>query len=238
MRQIVPDMINGLILFILSLLFGFLVFTALIWSFAKWSNKKSRNTGCLIAIIFFFISVACGGFLIYKGVGTFVENIPKIEAKRLEIVAETMTCRHHSSALLDSIKSIQPKDKKIPETFYTYAGLRDYYRMPLVYPYSIHAIDDLEQGFIDNEEGIKNIAKDANKSKHVMHSITAFSFDKGILIAKTEFFDKEIKYKVLQFNNGEISTFDHEKEMKNKAYSLGFDTLKPMMSVKEYYNKF
>ncbi|MFV0537595.1 MAG: hypothetical protein ACK5M3_09510 [Dysgonomonas sp.] len=135
---------------------------------------------------------------------------------------------------MDTLKSMQPEDMQIPKEFFTNAGIRDFFRMPLVYPYSINAIDELDCSYINNEEGKRYRAKDINSNRQVMDSIFSFSFNKEILIAQTG----TSTYKLLHFKTGEIEEFENDSTMRIEAYQYGLDTIKPMITVDEYYSKF
>ena len=229
--------LKGLILLVLSLLSGVIVFVATLWAIIRWQNKKSRTTGCLIAILFLLFSLICGGYLAYKSINTVIEKAPKIKAQGINLFSNLMGS-YHECPFMDSLRQLQMENILIPKEYFTYAGFRDYYRMPLIYPYSMNAIDLPDYGFICNEEEIKYIAKDVNKSKQVIHSIFSFSFNKDVLIAQTETSTYNFKYQLLHFKTGEIEEFENDSIMKIKAYQYGIDTIKPMITVNEYYNKF
>ncbi|MDR2951358.1 MAG: hypothetical protein LBV71_19395 [Prevotella sp.] len=227
------------ILFVAGLLMVFFMLIAIVWTIMKWNNKQNRSVGCAIIFLLFIVIIGCGTIVTIKTLNFFKNATPASVEKGMEIFSEIATVRHSDSNFMDSIKSLQPVDRIIPETYFTYAGLRDYYRMPLVYPFSMSTIDVLDYGTINDESGIKHIAKDADKGKQLFGGITSFTFDKRLLMAKVESYSgNEIKYILLDFNTGQKEEFYTEPELKEKAAALGFDISKAWMTVKEYYYKF
>lgn len=228
--------IKGLILLVVTLLSGLFMIVAIFWAIVKWSNKKSRDTGCLLAILFFILAIFCGIYLVYKGVNTVIEKVPEIKEQAVESITDAYTMYYDDSPYMNSLKAMQPTDSIIPETYFTYAGFRDSYRVPLIYPYSINAIDDMEYGSLDDESGIKNIVKEKNKAKNALSNITFFAFDKNMLMAKTVSYSKaEIKYVIFHFATKQAEVFDNEVDMRKKAEVAGFDMTKSMERMSTYY---
>ncbi|MDH6308310.1 hypothetical protein M2451_001066 [Dysgonomonas sp. PFB1-18] len=223
MLEKAPDMIGlfiGLFLIVIISLCVLVVIIAIFWAVVKWGDKKNRSIGCLTVILFFILTIICCGYFgnrIMNSVSDLIWGFP-------------------DSPYMDSLKSVQPIDRQIPKEFFTKAGIYDYYRMPLVYPYSMNAINDLDYGYIDNEEGKIYRAEDTNKNRQVMDSIASFSFNKEILIAQRK--TTVSNFRLLHFKTGEIEEFDNDSTMKIKAYQYGLDTIRPMITVDEYYTKF
>lgn len=228
--------IKSLILLAVTLLSSLFMIVAIFWAIVKWSNKKSRDTGCLMAILFFILAIFCGAYLIYKGVNTIAEKVPEIKEQAIESITDAYTMYYNDSPYMNSLKAMQPTDSIIPDTYFTYAGFRDSYRIPLIYPYSINAIDDMEYGSLDDESGIINIVKETNKAKNVLSNITFFAFDKNMLLAKTvSYSNSEIKYIIFYFRTKQTDVFDNEVDMKKKAAEAGFDKTRSIERMSTYY---
>lgn len=199
--------------------------------------------GCGLTFLFFILTVICSVIVIIKAIeaakNTITENIDKeVVDKGLDIFTNTLAGRNTHTPFMDTLRSMQPTDKVIPDSYLSYAGFRDYYRMPLIYPYSLNSIDDMAYGQINDESGISYIAKDANKSKQLIHGITSFTFDKKLLLAKTESFSgDDIKYILFYFETGQFVEFETKVALIDKAKSLKFETDKPWITIKEYYFK-
>ena len=58
------------------------------------------------------------------------------------------------------LKSYVPENvlKTVDAEFYTYAGFRDWWRFPLVYPYSICCIDTLDAGHLSCYDGKSKVS--------------------------------------------------------------------------------
>jgi hypothetical protein len=77
---------------------------------------------------------------------------------------------------------------KIPWNYYHYFGFRDWWRFPLVYPYSIHCIDMLDRGWIENEADKKS-DEDFVKggSAQIFYpKFTEFIFDEKYFVGELE----------------------------------------------------
>jgi len=158
--------------------------------------------------------------------------------KSLDVFTNALSGRSTNTPYMYTLKSMQPTAKVIPDSYLSYAGFRDYYRMPLIYPYSLCTIDDMIYGQINDESGIKYIAKDANKSKQVVHGITSFTFDNKLLLAKTGALSlDEAIFILFHFESGKIEEFDTKEALIERASSFNFDTENRWITIKEYYFK-
>ena len=57
-----------------------------------------------------------------------------------EVLCEHLSAKYRDTAFLESIKQMQPLSVSIPYAYYYCTGFQDYYRMPLIYPYSVISI--------------------------------------------------------------------------------------------------
>ncbi len=230
-------MIQGLLIIIFIFLSGLITIGANIWSIIKWNNKKNRDTGCLIAILFFILALLSGGYLIYKGVNTVMNKAPEVRDLALEAIAESMTTSYPETPYMDSLRAMQPSDSIIPEKFFTYGGFIDNYRIPLIYPYSIVMIDNVNsKGSLNDESGIEDIASEVNSSECILSGIISFAFDKNYFLAKTETAStKETVYILFNFNTKQKETFDDQIDLLQKAKEMGFDTTKTLDNPSTYY---
>ena len=79
------------------------------------------------------------------------------------------------------LKSYIPNEalNSINPDFYTYFGYRDWWRAPLVHPYSIHAIDGLDNGFLVDESATTDYETDSvNDAVDLISGIQNFTFSK------------------------------------------------------------
>jgi len=138
----------------------------------------------------------------------------------------------HISLLEDCVTN---ETEEIPSDFYTYTGFRDWWRWPLVYPYSIYSIDTKYSKGILYDESAQESIKDPNNSGYSFSKLSAieeFSFDCNFLLVKNE-----SKYYLFSFNTQEIEISQDEKGLFNKAKQAGYSGEKELMDLEEYNNK-
>ena len=187
----------------------------------------------------------------------------KLITKRLCLIASillTLSCNFKSNnkkeiesnqsvekktRYLDSLKIYEPKKYKgqVPKDFYTYFGAFDWYRYPLVYPYSICCVDVTDYGNIFSDEGVNDLE---NASGHIP---LAFDFDKFIFNDKyfigkkskgfnsndTTKFEKE--YFIFSFQNGSKKEIKDKVILKEKMKEIGFNRDTVFMTINEYGRK-
>ena len=124
-----------------------------------------------------------------------------------------------SAALPESERST------VPEDFYAYEGLRDWFRMPLVFPYQLMAIDSTTCFMLMRYNG-KASVRDPNKSSESVQDGTSpsvelshLSFDGTMLIFKKYGVEE---YGIFLYVAGEFASFATEAELWSAAQSRGF----------------
>jgi hypothetical protein len=151
-----------------------------------------------------------------------------------------------NSAQIKLLKSYLPANilNNEPEQFYTYLGFKDYYRLPLRYPYSIHCLDSRENGELYNEVNVSRFDENDNGELFSgISNINKIAFDKNYLLIEQDVTstrtDKVIKHYILF----ELETEKHQETKslnslielaKEKGYT-GADTL---MTLEQYHNLF
>jgi hypothetical protein len=133
-----------------------------------------------------------------------------------------------SSEQVWNLKQMEPasmKGKVSPE-FYHYLGFRDYYRLPLIYPYSIHCIDIVDRGELYNEENVSRFDENDNGDKNCgLNNIVEFAFNSKMLLARTETEEngaKKEKFALYDFETGKKMEFENKEEMLSVAKKLGY----------------
>lgn len=228
---------KNIIMIVLFFLLGISFLVFIVRAFIKWESRRERNMSFLMAFFLFILLAGNGIYLLV----TFVKYAKdKGEEAVTTVSTELLSENYSESPQLKRIREMQPKDKSIPEPYFTYGGFRDHWRMPLVYPYSMNAIDDLDIGYINDESGIANIAMDVNNGKQILYGIDLFTFDENMLLGELYSIEYEIEleYIILDFKTGNIERFATEKEMQARAKEKGYDTTKKMIGIKSYYNMF
>lgn len=144
--------------------------------------------------------------------------------------------KYAESSFLDSIKTVQPKKKKIPEAYYYSKGFGNHHRMPLIYPYSI-TIDTDNLAKIEDETKVVNAYFDTDGSKEVIGNISEFLYNQLFLIGKTED-ESTTKYFFLKFDTGKLTSFNTEKAIKKYLENMGIGYPDKYFTPKEYYSRF
>lgn len=228
---------KNIIMIVLFFLLGISFLVFIVRAFIKWENRRKRNMSFLMAFFLFILLVGNGIYLLV----TFVRYAKDKGTETVNTIStELLTESYSESSQLKRIREMQPKGKTIPEPYFTYGGFRDHWRMPLIYPYSMNAIDDLEIGYIKDESGIANIAMDVNNGKQILYGINLFTFDENMLLGEICSIEHEIEleYVILDFKTGKIERFTTKKEMQVRAKEKGYDITKKMMSINSYYRMF
>ena len=127
-------------------------------------------------------------------------------------------------------KSSENNPPKIPpkDPFYNCKGFRDWYRIPLKYPYQVIMIDNWDDGSLEKYDG--GNLEDPNRSSH---SVMLENIIDLHLHEDYAFFRKEDwTYGYLQYSTGETRLFETEEELKQTCF-LEAEDFKPL----EYYYK-
>ena len=245
--------LKGFLFIILIALSGLLLLVSLIFLIIRLSENHPKKWNWLwISLISLAILVASIFFLVRKVVNTahvYGESIAKQMEESFQGM-DTLSDFHYklidSSSLNPTIKQLKAfeeknNSEKAPDQFYVYLGFRDYYRMPITYPFSLHCIDVLETASLFNEKYVVdyNTSDNGEIDSH-LNDITAFAFDANGLIGKQKNYDdKKEKFMIYDFSNDKSSQFNSEKEAfkaaKKQFDYAGADTL---ISVINYHRLF
>ena len=141
---------------------------------------------------------------------------------------------------IDYLKSLTPdslKDK-IPTSYYHYFGFRDWYRYPLIYPYSLTSVDVVNYASLSDERNVVDIS-DSNDGEIGLglNGITALSFDQRLLLVKTEDFyhlDALPSYFLFHFDSQKIEQFDDLEGLIDRANQLKFNGSDTLMTMEDY----
>ena len=170
-----------------------------------------------------------------KTVGKWQRERDRKNADDAKRRAETIAAR---KALTDP--SLLPK---APEDFFTYDGFRDWWRLPLVFPYELEWIDTFESANLQRHRG--GDVRDPNKSSENVQDIgkiTHCSFDRRFLIGRQgpTSFDKDRpeSWFIFEFAPATFRQFGSEREMLEAAKSRGYIGGLSLKSIKQNYNDY
>ena len=140
-----------------------------------------------------------------------------------------------AGALPESVRSA------VPEDFYAYEGLRDWFRMPLVFPYQLEAVDSTLYFRLMRYNG-KVSVRDPNKSSEnvrdgvsPMTALSHLSFDRTMLLFKKEGVDE---YGIFSFLDGGFASFATEAELWTSAQGRGFSGPKRLIPVATAFDNY
>lgn len=244
-------LIKGLFFIIVIVLSGISLILCGIFFIIRLSENHPKKWNWLYALLFSLALLVGSIFLFVRKVVMKVSQATETFVQQIEESAQAMdSLSDMNYALLDSanmnavikqLKIYEDKNKNVPPEFYVYNGFRDYYRMPLPYPYALHCIDVLETASLFNEKDVTEFnSSDNGEIDCNVNGITAFSFDENLLVAKQQKngSDPE-RFIVYRFGDGGISGFRTLKEALSaakKEFSYhGPDTL---ATVLQYHDLF
>ncbi|TAJ12391.1 hypothetical protein DMA11_13110 [Marinilabiliaceae bacterium JC017] len=224
-----------------SILSGLFTLITLILVIIHSRKKKVRNQWLAAFILSLFIFCSASAISAIK-TAIIVKDIV-IEGTK-EGIAELW--RDDRAFLLDStnintqikrLKEYAPNNfkGKEPKSFYTYFGFRDWYRFPLVYPYSLNCIDEINKGYLCDEREVTNLQTDGKKTNQLnIGDISEIAFDKNMLLAKRGFENQPKSYLIFFFDNQRIENFKTMQEVMNRAHELDYSGPEQFITLKEY----
>jgi hypothetical protein len=150
-----------------------------------------------------------------------------------------------TSHLVNLLKSYEPKvyHGKVPKQFYTNRGAFDWWRFPLVYPYSIGCIDVTEYGSIYNDKDKTDF--DAGGSiQPLTDYFDKFTFDSLYFVASKfkDPFNKDQtpileQYFIFSFSNGTIEEISGKQSLYKKLREIKFVSDTSFMTIRGFGNK-
>ena len=137
---------------------------------------------------------------------------------------------------MGEIRSYSLDSLELPKDYFTDFGFRDWYRWPLIYPYSINSIDTREDGFLLIERGFKFVEGNQNEMDRIdLGRIKEFAFNEKALIARTgERQGKIIDFELFIFKTEEIRKFKSFSSMLKDAKECGFKQSDTLISLEQY----
>lgn len=232
----------GLFYIGMMVLSGLVTLTCLILAIIKYSNSSKGAgwwlTGFIVGLIALFLSVALFTRSIINKTKEMVDNISSISDSDLDSLGAYLLggdSALHSEQIKNLMAMEQEEYKSnLPQAFYTYLGFKDYYRLPLRYPFSLHCMDSLGNAELFNEEHVQEF--DVNDNGEIscdVKGITEFQFNSDYLIGRTcEWNGKKSTSKFFAFN---FVTKD-KKEFKSLRELNAFLENKSIVMSKEFFN--
>jgi hypothetical protein len=240
-------MATGFLLILLIILSAVLALLCSIFSIIYFANSKKGKFGWLGGFLASLLVLIASIFYTVNTVASKAKNFAhKMEESFIRSIDTAAYNNYNFADSLNSpqlkyLKLIEPKDLKqaIPAQFYNYLGFRDYYRMPLRYPFSIHCTDALDNGQLFNEKEVEKFDESNNGEIDCqVTGIQEFVFDEHFLIARQTFPTerKEISsYIIYNFDNEKSEKIASLDALIARAQTLGFSRPLKFVSCKDYY---
>lgn len=214
-------------------------------------DLRKRNNWLVVLGVSFMVTSGAG---LYGVVKLAKKAVDKME-EATELVSDEWAEMERKNALAKEdriakrtkhiawLKGMEPDhfQNKVPKAFYSSFGFRDWYRIPIVYPYSFVCIDVVDHGALYNDVNSEDFSVDNHNSISTsLKEIRKFSMNKTHLMGEFEsrWDSAEKGFVIFQFSNGMSQEFDSYDEFLPEANKHGFDTLQPMMTLREYWDLF
>jgi hypothetical protein len=196
---------------------------------------KKWLIGCGIALLMATVAVAGLGSLGYVKVSNWNTH-RKARIKAQQAVVEVGIAQRRK--YLESHLS-QETRSSIPVEFYTYDGFRDWWRLPLVFPYQLMCIDTRDSAYLEKYDPKHPVADPNKSSSGVFGGITHIATDNRTLVFETTS-GAATSYGMLQYGSGTRSEYRDEEEMWSAAEKAGYSGENRLLSVDDlfsaYYN--
>lgn len=130
------------------------------------------------------------------------------------------------------------------DAFYGYYGFRDYYRYPLVYPYSLHCIDFIDDAALYDESNVTRFDENNNGELDCnFNGIKEFDFTKEYLVTRklkdyNTRIKKEYTYHIFNFRNKEVIQYNSLQEFKKGLKQLKITKEIEFFTLKTYSELF
>lgn len=148
----------------------------------------------------------------------------------------------HPNPQVERLKSYVPAETlpTVNPDYFTYFGFRDWWRWPLVYPYSLHAVDTLDSGALMDERAVTDYDDINNQDLGSLnlYGITHLIFDRRTLLLRREWEDTtdviHVEYILFDFSTAEETVFDSEAALFEAAKAANFEGDLVWMTLREY----
>jgi hypothetical protein len=194
---------------------------------------KKWLIGCGLALVIAAIAAAGLGYLGFVKVGNWNSSRKaRITAQQAVIGTGIAQRRKY----LESHLSQETCDS-IPAEFYTYDGFRDWWRLPLVFPYQLMCIDTRDKAYLEKYDP-KHRVSDPNKSSSgVFGDITRIATDNKVLVFERKS-TTPASFGILQYESGIRTDFSEEMQMWDAAKQAGYSGRDALLNVDDLFSAY
>jgi len=250
--------IKVVLLVVLAIICGIVSLVAFILFLTNLKEPSKRNTWLIVFSITFVVALTLGIYLVVKAVTKTVQKAVEVgqvieeKARNFDSDLAKIWIDDRSYLLESSnqnkevlfLKSLEPDSfkGKVPSGFYTSFGFRDWYRCPLVYPYSMHCVDGMNYGQLSDDRDVTEFTMSYEGRELQLYDITGFTFDKNIMLIKKvksrdlygDAVNEVYEFVVFHFADEQEEKFDTEEALFKRAKALDFKGDDKLMAIREY----
>jgi hypothetical protein len=180
-------------------------------------DMKKLFVGCGLAFLMAVAVIAGLGYLGYMKVRDWnISRNAKNKAEQALVEAGIAHRRKYFESHLSHATRAT-----IPADFYTYDGFRDWWRLPLVFPYQLVCIDTLDSASLEKYDTKFSVADPNVSSSEVFGDLTRLATDNRILLFETKI-GSTITYGMMRYESGIRSDFTSEVQLWNAATKEGY----------------
>ena len=131
----------------------------------------------------------------------------------------------------------QETREAIPADFYTYDGLRDWWRMPLVFPYQLLCIDTKARAYLQKYNPKYTVKEPNQSTTGVLKGITRLATDQAILLFEQRT-DSATSYGMLEYDSGAQSEYRKVEQLWSAAQKAGYSGPQALLSIEEMFTRY
>ena len=123
-----------------------------------------------------------------------------------------------------------------PANFFTYDGFWDWWRIPLIYPYSLMAIDTLDNASLNRHKG--GPVEDPNHSEEQVQEVAdiiSYAFDSHWLLFQR---DNGKEWGLFNFATGKSLVFRSKQALLTSAKQRGYSGDRQLQTIQEGYDRY
>lgn len=206
-------------------------------------RKKMQSSSKILMVTLSLFCFAATAFGIYQ-ISIHTVNTLKTTVNRFKNFPETVESSNNNDTTdyVRIVKSYEPLKYrgKVIDDYYTFYGFRDWWRFPVVYPYSLTCIDILDRGAIVNDSATTDFQK-GGTTQFVTPYFTGFVFNSRYMAAQMTEDDKlnnHAEYFIFEFETGKTEFVVEKTTLIKKLAILGFGENPPFITIRSYSQRF
>ena len=228
-------MVYAVVLILLSAgLLGCLA--ALLMGIVSACRKRWRRVLISLAVLLF-----CGIMALGAGLGLVVKSgMDFTSYVHRQVAAANARDKALQKAKVDAIKALTPKIDwtKVDRQYWEYEGFRDWFRVPIRWPYEIASIDTRETGHLRQNTADGKSDDPNHQTKNLdLNNITHCACDSHMLLFRRAWEGSE-QWGLFEFDTEVRETFTTDAQMWSRAKDHGWTGPATLSGVKDSYDQY